>query len=220
MVYNYINKTITIRTDYIMRSSFSVPAESKSDVVLIQKCKSGDEKALAELIARYTPMIRSAAGGFSAVMLDADDKAQEGMLGFINAVYTYDADKTNASFSTYAYACVKNRVVSAVRTLGAKKNSADCSHINLDDISESDAQEDSAPEIKLIEREQYAELLNSFYSVLSDFEKKVLSMYLSGYSYNEISQKLNITKKSADNALQRIKRKLRDVRDNHGAKSD
>ena len=88
-------------------------------------------------------------------------------------------------------------------------------------MSDFDADEDSAPEIKLIEREQYAELLNSFYSVLSDFEKKVLSMYLSGYTYNEISYRLNIEKKSADNALQRIKRKLRAVSlkpANHGAK--
>ena len=204
-----------------MSLSFSGSAESESDGILISKCRSGDEKALTELIARYTPMIRSAAGGFSAVMLDSDDIAQEGMLGFINAVYTYDPDKSDASFSTYAYACVRNRIMSAIRSLEAKKRSADGGLINLDDVSDSDAGEDSAPETKLIEREQYAELLNSFYSVLSDFEKKVLSMYLSGYTYNEISHRLNIEKKSADNALQRIKRKLRAVSlkpDNHGAK--
>ncbi|MDD7355055.1 MAG: sigma-70 family RNA polymerase sigma factor [Oscillospiraceae bacterium] len=204
-----------------MSLSFSGSAGSESDGVLISKCKSGDEKALAELIAKYTPMIRSAAGGFSAVTLDSDDIAQEGMLGFINAVYTYDKNKTKASFSTYAYTCVKNRILSAIRSLEAKKRSANGGLINIDDVSDFDADEDSAPEIKLIEREQYAELLNSFYSVLSDFEKKVLSMYLSGYTYNEISYRLNIEKKSADNALQRIKRKLRAVSlkpDNHGAK--
>lgn len=206
-----------------MSLSFSGSAGSEPDGILISKCKSGDEKALAELIARYTPMIRSAAGSFSAVMLDSDDIAQEGMLGFINAVYTYDSDKSDASFSTYAYACVRNRIMSAIRSLEAKKRSADGGLINLDDVSDSDAGEDSAPETKLIEQEQYAELLNSFYSVLSDFEKKVLSMYLSGYTYNEISHRLNIEKKSADNALQRIKRKLRAVSlkpDNHGAKPD
>ncbi len=206
-----------------MRSLFSDPSDNESDRILISKCRSGDEKALTELIARYTPMIRSATGGFSAVTLDADDMAQEGMLGFINAVYTFESDKTNASFSTYAYACVRNRVLSSIRSLEAKKRSAECGVINLDDVSDSKANEDSAPEIKLIEREQYAELLNSFYSVLSDFEKKVLSMYLSGYTYNEISRRLNIEKKSADNALQRIKRKLRTVADkpgNYDTKSD
>ncbi len=206
-----------------MRSLFSDPSDRESDCILISKCKSGDEKALTELIARYTPMIRRTAGGFSAVTLDADDMAQEGMLGFLNAVYTFDSKKSNASFSTYAYVCVRNRIISALRSLGAEKNAVFDQSIALDDLSASGAENDRTPEIKLIEREQYAELLNSFYSVLSGFEKKVLSMYLSGYTYNEISRRLNIEKKSADNALQRIKRKLRAVAvkpGNHDTKSD
>lgn len=206
-----------------MRSSFSAQNGHENDNVLVSRCRLGDEKALAELIAGYTPMIRKTAGKFCASALDADDLSQEGMLGFLNAVYTFDSEKSNASFSTYAYVCVRNRIISALRTLGAEKNAVFRQSIALDDLSDSGAENSRTPEIKLIEREQYAELLNSFYSVLSDFEKKVLSMYLSGYSYNEISQRLNIEKKSADNALQRIKRKLRSVAfkpDSHGTKSD
>ena len=44
--------------------------------------------------------------------------------------------------------------------------------------------------------------------LLSDLERKVLSLYLDGQSYQEISEELNRHVKSIDNALQRVKRKL------------
>jgi RNA polymerase sporulation-specific sigma factor len=43
---------------------------------------------------------------------------------------------------------------------------------------------------------------------LSDFESRVLSLYLEGKSYQEMSRDLNRHSKSVDNALQRIKRKI------------
>ena len=43
---------------------------------------------------------------------------------------------------------------------------------------------------------------------LSSLELKVLTLYLKGYSYNEIAKISNLNKKSIDNALTRIKNKL------------
>lgn len=44
--------------------------------------------------------------------------------------------------------------------------------------------------------------------ILSELEQQVLSLYLDGQSYFEISEELNRHVKSIDNALQRVKRKL------------
>lgn len=176
---------------------------------LVLAARGGDSSAMAMLITRYTPMIRKASAGISAVTLDSDDKAQEGMLGFINAVYTYSSDKYDVPFGAYASVCVYNSIRSAIRRQCAAKRSADNESVSLDDINIGSLPAVMPPEMRIIEREQYTELLNSFFSVLSPLEKKVLSLYLSGYSYSEIAQKLQITKKSADNALLRIRHKLR-----------
>ena len=190
-----------------MNLSQSVSPPDISDIRLAAAARAGDKGAMAQLITRYTPMIRKAASGFSGITLDSDDKAQEGMLGFINAVYKYDADN-KASFATYAFTCVTNSIRSAIRKLSAAKNSAGNTAVSISDIGEDDIPAYVTPEMQIIEREQYTQLINNLCSALSPLEKKVLSLYLSGYSYSEIAQKLQITVKSADNALCRIRKKL------------
>ena len=43
---------------------------------------------------------------------------------------------------------------------------------------------------------------------MSEREYEVLKLFASGFSYSKISQKLNISEKSVDNALQRARRKI------------
>lgn len=190
-----------------MDSSHSQSAPD--DMPLVLAARDGDASAMARLITRYTPMIRKASAGISAVTLDSDDKAQEGMLGFVNAVYTYSPARYSVPFGAYASVCVYNSIRSAIRRQYTAKRSADNDSVSLDDVGAGSLPAVMPPEMRIIEREQYTELLNSFFSALSPLEKKVLSLYLSGYSYSEIAQKLQITKKSADNALLRIRHKLR-----------
>ena len=44
---------------------------------------------------------------------------------------------------------------------------------------------------------------------LSKLEYKILALFLQDYSYSEIAEKINATEKVVDNALQRIRKKLR-----------
>ena len=44
---------------------------------------------------------------------------------------------------------------------------------------------------------------------LSEFEKNVLFCYLDGKSYNQISATLGSSQKAVDNALQRVRKKLK-----------
>ena len=79
--------------------------------------------------------------------------------------------------------------------------------VSLDDSGEfSDA---SNPEKMLIEQEDYENLTELIRLELSEMEYKVLAEFLAGSSYADISGKLGISNKSVDNALRRIRSKLK-----------
>ena len=91
----------------------------KDDVLSMQieQARNGDEQAIAGLIARQMPQIRSLAAKAVRPGLDFDDAVQEGIIGLFSALETFDAQK-GAAFATYANVCVQNAIVSAVRAAG------------------------------------------------------------------------------------------------------
>jgi RNA polymerase sporulation-specific sigma factor len=64
------------------------------------------------------------------------------------------------------------------------------------------------PEAFIINQEQANDIELKIIELLSDLERRVLTLYMDGQSYAEISKELNTHVKSIDNALQRVKRKL------------
>lgn len=176
----------------------------KSDAELI--CLSDNKDALSVLILRYYNIIRVK----SEVMakrcsVDADDLMQEGYLGLINAIGAFDYSR-NVRFSTFAETCINNKIKSA-----ALKNpcSPQDSTASLDDLCDLDL---STPESIFIEKENIREIYSRIIELLSDKEWKIFSMHLSGFSYGGISEELNISVKSVDNAIQRVRRKLKSLR--------
>ncbi len=69
-------------------------------------------------------------------------------------------------------------------------------------------EEDTNPEQVLIQKENISDYYKKIETKLSSFEKDVMELYLSGENYVEIAVKLDKPKKSIDNAIQRIRRKL------------
>ena len=69
----------------------------------------------------------------------------------------------------------------------------------------------SNPETLLISMEEQAERLGRLRELLSVFETQVLSLYLDGFSYDEIAARLSRSRKSVDNAIQRIRHKSASV---------
>ena len=140
------------------------------------------------------------------------------MFGLFKAVRDFDPDK-NSSFYAFAELCIRRQLISALKGATRQKHSPLNSYISLNrpiyeedsertlmDILGSDRVED--PEALLISREEYAVISQKIERLLSDFEKRVLSAYLSGYSYRDIAEMTGVQPKSVDNALQRIKKKL------------
>ncbi len=175
-----------------------------TDIELIALYKGGQDEAFNELYERYKYMIKSCARSFFLVGGDSEDLIQEGVIGLLKAVNSYNA--TNA-FSTYAYACIKNSLLTAVKKAQSFRNKP----LNYSVSIYSDGLEitpTTDPEEEIIGKESADELIQKINKTLSSFEITVLKLYLEGLSYIEIANKLNKQSKSIDNALQRIKRKI------------
>ncbi len=179
-----------------------------TDDELVFRAANGDDAAMALLIATVTPIARAKASGFSSPRVSGDDLVQEGLLGFLDAVKTYDPSK-GSPFKAYAEVCINNRIVSAVRTSFNNKNAALSGALPYEPekIDEADASADPANIVS--EKEDSEHLENILSEGLSDFEKQVVDLRLMDMSYSEMAERLGCTEKAIDNALQRIRKKMR-----------
>jgi len=188
--------------------SFNVEAslyKDKTDEELVSLSQSGDKNALSVLLRRFKSFVSGVSSRYDGVSLEKDDLFQEGMLGLLSAVYTYSPGK-NAAFRTYAGVCVNNSLKSVIRRENENKNIPLNTYIPLDDLNISGGTE---PENKLISLEETKALYSIFDRDLSALEKKVLLCRLDGLGYAETAAKLNITEKAVDNAMQRVRAKLK-----------
>ncbi|MBR4766478.1 MAG: sigma-70 family RNA polymerase sigma factor [Clostridia bacterium] len=184
----------------------------REDEALVKLALSGDDSAMAQLIAVAMPIAGAKAAAQQAKnnRLSAEDLIQEGMLGFLSALKTYSAEK-NTSFRTYAGACIGNRIISAVRLHNNTGNYSLTSAVSISDEPQT-ATGETDPQNIMIERERFEDFRNLIEgSLLSDFEKNVLGCRLSGLSYSETAKRLGTTSKAVDNALSRIRKKIRET---------
>lgn len=179
-----------------------------SDLALLRR-SAGSDDALELLISRYTRLVRACARPFFLVGGDHEDLLQEGMIGLLTAIRQYDPD-SETPFSSFAAVCIRNRLISVVRMAAAQKHTPLNDSVSLHACSfewmTNDAPE-ADPEAFCIGKESFAEFQNALESLLSPFEKQVLGLYLKGYSYQEIADSFHKSAKSADNAVQRIRKK-------------
>ena len=165
--------------------------------------KKQDEAALAAIIARHMVVIRYFARRAVSPGLDFDDALQEGLIGLFRAIEQYDKDQ-GASFSTYANVCIRNAVFAAQKAAARKKH-APLNH----SIPIPEEQSIPGPEEQAISNEQLSLTMEKVHTRLSPLEKQVLRYYLNGLSYQEIGLQLGKSPKAIDNALSRLRRKLK-----------
>lgn len=188
-----------------------------TDEELSIKAQSGDENAVNTLLSKYKSLVNQIARSYFLTGGDMEDIVQEGMIGLYKAIKHFNNSKT-ASFKTFASTCIKHQIQSAVRIASSAKNQVLSTAVPIVDKINNEEDEEKieiifpsdlpSPDDKLLEQERMQEIKDKIKKSLSTLELKVLSLYLKGYSYNEISSIGNISKKSIDNALSRIKNKL------------
>ena len=187
-----------------------------TDEQLALKAQSGDESSVNELLTKYKPLVSKLSRSYFLTDGDSEDILQEGMIGLYKAIRHYDKNK-NASFKTFASTCIKHQLQSAIKIASAEKHKVLSTALSINDPSQDDEDGEleiyipsslPSPDDKLLERERMSEIKQKIKEVLSSLELEVLSLYLTGYNYNEISSISKLSKKSIDNALTRIKNKL------------
>ncbi len=184
-----------------------------SDDALAQLIREGDADAFVELSNRYLPLVRAKAASFHSFALEADDLWQEGLLGLFNAATTYDS-AGSASFQTYAGVCISNRIITAYRSSASLKHTIlnDSLSLQAADFSDRDqlvCSEGNDPETQVIAQEGVRAVNEHLNASLSSMEKAVLQLYLNGCTYHEIACRLAVPGKTVDNAMQRVRRKLK-----------
>ena len=198
-------------TDYISLSQMN-------DEELWKLAVSGNAEAEEELIERYTRLVRICARPYFLVGGDSEDLTQEGLLGLLNAIRSYDPGSGSA-FRPFAEVCIRNRILEAVRSASRKKHDPLNGGVSLEYVilSEEDARQPSevqpevfsrSPEEQVLARESEKEFYSTFSRCLSSFETEVLFHFLDGLTYRQIAAQVGRTEKAVDNAVQRIRRKL------------
>ncbi len=179
-----------------------------TDEHLVAKANGGDNEAAALLITRMLPLIRKTASA-SHCSIDAEDLIQEGLIGLLYAIRSFDCNK-EASFCTYANVCISNSIRSAVRKTRNIGAIPDKAKVPIDEAVSlrSDSLDD--PQDIVVGIEEASRLSACLDKQLSETELRVLKLYLLGDSYSTIAKKLSLKgEKSVDNALQRIRKKLK-----------
>ena len=188
------------------------------DSALQKLAAYGDSYAEEELVSRYMRLVRICARPLFLAGGESEDLIQEGMFGLLSAVRQYN-NEHNASFKTFAEWCIRNRLRSAVKSASSLKHDPLNNRVPLESILSDESQTQAvacaelfqkSPEEQVLAREnkKYTEQLYlSLVSMLSKYEKAVLTYYLEGLSYKEIAKLTGKGNKAVDNAIQRIRRK-------------
>ena len=175
---------------------------SITDEKLIEQIRNRNSDAFSILVSRYDNFLKQKISSFTSDKVQFDDYMQESILSFFTAVNTFDDKKS--SFSTYLNVCVTRTLITLKRKLDRHEKSESL----IDDELELEDQTFD-PQNVLENREQVDALMNDIKNKLSNYELKALTLYLSGGSYENIAKKLGTTSKSVDNALQRVRLKLK-----------
>ena len=172
-------------------------------IELVLKARESNEDAFSQLCTIYSPLLSSLCHKYSQMCEGEpdveDDFLQEAKMAFYKATASYDINSPSTTFGAYAKACVKNRLVSCVRRIKSKKRKRAELEYSCDD----------SPQDAVVWRELGTKLLALAENTLSPYEKKVFALYVKGSKAAEISKHVGKSEKSVNNAIFRIRSKLK-----------
>ncbi len=189
------------------------------DNYLIALAKQGRPDAYDRIVKRYYGFVRLKASSYFLIGGDADDLIQEGLLGLYKAVRDFRTDR-ESSFRNFAELCITRQIITAVKTSTRNKHTPLNQYVSfssspsnagegeptLDEIIPGPTVHD--PVNQVISSEELRSLVDCLSSALSELESRVLALYLDGYSYEQVGERIGCDTKTVDNALQRVKRKV------------
>lgn len=192
------------------------------DEELIERLRGGEHQVIDYLMEKYKYLVRKKAKAMFLIGGENDDLIQEGMIGLFKATRDYDSSK-EASFFSFAELCISRQLYSAVQASRRQKHiplntyislysntqNGEGADVPLEDVLQSVREKN--PEELIIDKESAQRIEEKLDDVLSDFEQEVLNLYLLGNSYTQIAHMMKRSPKSVDNALHRLRVKVRQI---------
>lgn len=195
-----------------------------TDEDLLIRLGAGEDRIIDYIMNKYKNLVRSKAKSMFLLGADHEDLIQEGMIGLFKAINNYD-NQRDASFYTFAELCITRQLYTAIKGSRRQKHDPLNTSISIDENVSRDGnlqgeREKSSlqdyltsveqnPEELVIDKENVAGLEDTIERALSGFEKQVLEYYMTGMTYVQIAKELGKDEKATDNALQRVKNKIR-----------
>ncbi len=187
-----------------------------TDEQLIEQLRGGQTKVMDYLMEKYKNLVRKRANALYLIGGETEDLIQEGMIGLFKAVQDYRSDK-EVSFYHFAELCVNRQMYTAVEASQRKKHTPLNTYVSLDAGQEKESvylesgnhPQTLNPETLFISQETVRLLLKQANERLSPMERQALALYLEGMNYHQIAEHMGKTPKAVDNALQRIRGKIR-----------
>lgn len=192
---------------------------SLNDYELISYIQENNEDANNLIIKKYEPLINSIATKMIShcpyLGLEKSDLIQEGMIGLNHAIGYFNEQK-DITFYTYAKTCIERRLISVVVSANRLKHKNLNESISFDTADEGTIEfflkdETTNPETIVVNKEEKNDIINKVNNRLTDLEKQVFELMLSYFNYKEIAKILEKEPKQIDNAIQRIKIKVKEI---------
>ena len=195
----------------------------KTDEELILLLRQGDQDVVDYLLEKYKNLVRKHVHALYLQGGDFDDLMQEGMIGLFHAITGYDPDQ--GGFFAFARLCITRQLYTAVKNAGRKKHLPLNQYTSFSSLEESEGEGTGSgttdrylvsreydPEEIVLEQEGVEDLMARIRARLSAKEMQVLDYYLSGLGYRQVAEVMDLPPKSVDNALQRIRNKVQELR--------
>ncbi|MBQ5389431.1 MAG: sigma-70 family RNA polymerase sigma factor, partial [Clostridia bacterium] len=161
-----------------------------------------------KLSEQYAPLVDSEVARYAGSLGSADleDLRQGALVSLYRAALAYRPDR-GVTFGLFSKICIVNGIVDTLRYIGKKTGD-----VSMDTLCEDELPEGGEnPQSLMLDKEQATDLRRRIRFALSELEYRIFDLYLDGYSYAEIAEQVEKTPKSVDNALRRVKEKLKKI---------
>lgn len=193
-----------------------------NDNELVYLCSENNEEATKIIINKYKNYIYQIINEYlkecNIIGVEVSDLYQEGLIGLLNAIHTYDEHK-DVLFYTYAGTCIRTSIVSAIRKTFRQKDRILNNSYSLDKIFDESENnlyevikdEKNEPNSLLINKENEIELLEKIRSKLSKSELEIFNLKFNGHKNEEIATIIGKDKKYVENTIFRINKKCKEI---------
>ncbi len=192
-------------------NSPSTPQQAKEDIYLekISRAQKGDQSAFSYLISEFKNYVYQMEKRYFIPGADREDLHQEGFIGLVHAIKTFQPHY-NLSFRDYVSLSIRNSVIRAIRSATQKKQLVLTKAKSIFDKNVMMMKDrENNPEtaaMKTLTEERICSIVST---KLSEKEAEILNLKLSGFSSEEIAERMETEKKAVDNALYRARQKIK-----------